>query len=224
MIRSLTTVRRAAVAVVSLLLFAQLAPNIALACEGAAVEAHWYKGGVKLAESGEAGAFNVSTGTGGKEFKIEDKETPQEIACKMEDSGKIWNPVGGGKGNGKITSVTFTKCKSILCAAESELKAKGLPWSMLLVSGKPIKTSIANMELAIFCEKREEVKYTGTVVIPILNGAGVGEAACTESTHTTFMQFAKAPLRSPANKFGELEGEDCIWGAAANEKVTVEEP
>ncbi len=186
---------------------------------------HWYSEGARLPESNEAGGVDVLTGTGSAKFKIVDKGTPQEIECTMEDAGVIWNPNLGFSGTASITSVTFTGCGSPLCAVRSELKAKMLPWSAFLLGSNPIKLLIGGMELAIFCEGAEEVKYRGTIIIPVRNGSGRGPTACTASTHTTFMQFAKAPLRTPANNFGELEGEDCIWGATKTEEIiTVESP
>ncbi len=186
---------------------------------------HWYKEGAPLAEGSETGGLAVKTGTGNHTFSITDSENKRQSKCKMEDSGKIWNPTEEEAGKGSIESVTFSGCASADCTETPELKAEGLPWKMVLVRGNPILAEIEKMELSIICKGTSQGKYTGSVSLETLNGEGKGEAACIESTHTTFFEFnaSEDVLKSGTAK-GSLEGKDCIWGKAANERITVSTP
>jgi hypothetical protein len=106
-----------------------------------------------------------------------------------------------------------------------ELKAVGLPWSTALVAGEPIKLEVTDMQIAIRCNGAALRTYAGTLSPQMLNGGGVGEAACTKSTHTTFAEFREAleTLKIGGESAG-VGGRDCMWGAAGNEKITVESP
>ena len=193
---------------------------------------HWYKAGAKLAESGEAGGLKVKTGTGGGKFTAYDSTKGKQAVCKMNDSGKIWNPVGGGSGEGTIEKATFTACESSGCkAAESpELNALKTPWKLVMIAGSPPAVEVQGMELEIVCNGLG-TKYKAIAGMPvklsIANGTGKGEAPCAEPTHTTQLRFKALVdmLEEPVGPtFAALEGDDCIWGEAAQEIITVESP
>jgi len=197
---------------------------------------HWYKEGVVLPEANEAGGLKVKTGTGNGTFTILDSTAAKESKCKMEDTGKIWNPAGGGPGEGTIESAKFTNCQSQFCAPaeKPELKALNLPWKLIMQPGNPPLVEVKKMELGLICTIGGVQKQSNYKPIPgmpiklsIANGIGKGEHACTEPNHTTQLRFKltidvlEEPIRPST---GGLEGDDCIWGEAAEEKITVNSP
>jgi hypothetical protein len=186
---------------------------------------HWYKEGSPLAESSEASGLEVGTGSGTSTVSITDTTNERQSKCEIRDSGKVWNPIGGEAGKESIESATFTGCTSMYCTKTPELKAEGLPWRSELIAGTPILLEIKSMVLSIICNGGSQGKYTGTVSLKTLNGEGKGEAACIESTHTTFVEFLKEKneLKFETGT-GLLEGKDCVWGKASNEKVSVNTP
>ena len=112
----------------------------------------------------------------------------------MQDSGKVWNPVGGGAGKGIISSATFTNCISpIYCLTSRAIAAEGLNWTIeLRSSGVAVDALIPNIELKLTCNG-VATKYKPIARNPnllrVANGTGSGEAACTGPSHTTWMAF-----------------------------------
>lgn len=83
------------------------------------------------------------------------------------------------------------------------------------------------MRIELWCERVLTGVYFGSAMVPVFNGGGVGEAACTENTHTTWLEFTATNnsfLLAGGVERAKLEGKDCIWGEARNEKITVETP
>ena len=187
---------------------------------------HWYSGGRRLRTANEAAGPAIAGGTGtGTTFSITDTANMRQSKCKMTDTGKIYNPPSGVSGAGQIRSMSFSNCTSSYCATNPELEAGGTPWSLLLFSGSPIKTQITNMKLSIKCNGVVQGTYTGTVEVKTLNGLGRGLTGCTNSTHTTWLEFVPGEneLTSGAAK-GVLEGKNCIWGELAEERIEVGSP
>ncbi len=190
--------------------------------------AHWYKEGVILPEKAEANALAVETGSGTETVGLFNLTAGEEGICKMKDTGKIWNPVGGGPGKGKIATATFSGCTSKFCkpAETPELKEAGTPWSTELRAGKLILLKVANMGIQVICDGKAKLTYQGSPEPAMLNGEGKGETDCVASTHTTYAEFPalKWFLKSGLER-AIIEGKDCIWDASpAKEKITVKSP
>jgi hypothetical protein len=188
---------------------------------------HWYSGLVKVAESNEAGGLAVGTGSGAANVTFQ-VVGGLNRTCKLTDSGKVWNPNGGGSGQTSITAATFTGCTSTTCLTVPELQAPmaGLPWRGFLLPpqarGGPVRLVIGAMRLESSCAGVEATTFNGAAAVSVFNGSGVGEAACTEAEHTTWFEFtATNNLLSNATENGSLSGKDCIWGQAANEVIKV---
>jgi hypothetical protein len=184
----------------------------------------WYSEGVRITGNTEATGVTVKTGSGTGTIGFLSIATTKNAVCKMEDAGKIWNPAGRA-GQGTITSATFSGCTSIYCLAGENpgLEATSLPWNAELV-GSPPKLAIRRMGLRVLCNGAGTL-FSGEIKPRVRNGNGVGEAACQEKVFTTFLEL-RLNFLSAAGGFGEFSAasKDCIWGNAANEKITAVNP
>ncbi len=118
MIRILIMVKRVAVAVVGLLLFAQLVPNIALACEGAALEFN-KEGNGKFNESGgktvSTQKFIFPSQTNGRNstFVCTEVKVGGELVANSTTANVIPEEYAGceeAESKEKTTTVTTSKC------------------------------------------------------------------------------------------------------------------
>jgi hypothetical protein len=194
---------------------------------------HWYVNGVRLGESNEAGGLNVRTGNPEEVFDFLDLGR-REAKCTVSDAGKIWNPVGGDWGHGVITGMSFPACKAAnYCAVNPTLTARGLNWGFhfAVTAAGAVVAVIPRMELEFGCNGVNKL-YKGPTNYPavfarIYNGTGAGEAACPMPNHTTFIAFSSASsllIAETTLTTANLGGNDCIWGEAAEEKITVASP
>jgi hypothetical protein len=188
--------------------------------------AHWYNNNALATQSTEATGLAVSTGSGTETVALEEVTAKKTAICKMSDSGKIWNPTPTAerRGLGSITAVTFTGCSLTGCATNPGLEAVRLPWSVGLLAGNPIRLEAPGMALRTTCNGVNGPILDNQITVPakIFNGSGSGEASCSASEHTTWVEFAD--IFAGIEEIGSFSARDCIWGTAANEKITVKAP
>ena len=191
---------------------------------------HWYSNGAILRETNEAGALRVRTGTGIGPFTMVDSTLRKTAGCELGDAGRIWNPAGGGPGLATFSAFSPVRCSSRECAAPTLIALNIANWRIQLWpvrNGRIVLALLSRAELELSCNGAE--RYTEQrfgLPLKVANGGGAGEAACTEPTHTTWMEFNAHidVLLSARASEGSLAGTDCIWGEAGNERIEVRIP
>ena len=144
---------------------AMLALSVAVVAPAFALETTWLVNGVKPAAT-------VKTDSSGVNFLLEDKKLADIVCATVTDKGTV-----GPGAEDKVTSVTFTGCKTST-GSNCTVTAKALPWTTLLVLlGTEFSDEALNAGYISTCtvfgvEVKDECELAGAGFIDISNLAG----------------------------------------------------
>jgi len=175
---------------------------------------HWYSNGTRIAE----GKVETVKTSGTLTLHLPASKT--EITCKVTDSDRIKNPVGGGAGEDELKTFTLTGCKATLALCKKgetlEVHAGKLPWATKLLLGPPIKDEIVGMEIKIECKN----KLTGKTVIDTYTGS----LAPTIGNSVAEFGEGSGELEDAAKAKASVSGLDALKGPKGDEVITAKTP
>jgi hypothetical protein len=86
-------------------------------------------------------------------------KSPGETTCHISAAGTVFNPTGGGTGQGSTQVFAFYDCEKVPCSAlglgEPQVKAERLPWLSQLesIGIHEARADITGIKFAIGCEE-----------------------------------------------------------------------
>ena len=163
---------------------AETSNTVTVSVAAAEASPHWYGDGNALAEGRSASVKLHGS--------ITLHADGSAIMCKLAGVETIENPVGGGAGTGKVTSLNLTGCKATptVCAVKEAVAVKAsLPLSGELADAAPIRDELEGVELKVYCGASEvRDTLTGTLAPEVgssdlVFASGSGELAESVGSH-----------------------------------------